>query len=301
MEHCINTIFPNSIYLRENKRLNNDEDKTILKRFKGDIFNPKKDPVKTIKKYFKMVSEIETTNNIAYKNSTCATVSAKVREMQKKKDDYEVGEFVVCRKFVKVKKIKLHVNFTYEIDEINGDEVTLYDGLDTAVTVDKELLNKYFVHAYCRTCHSFQGSSINDKISIFDWRFKHVGRKWIYTAVTRATELKNVYFYVGKLIKDDEDEEAKLKRYLEMKVANYIAQDLQHGRDIGSNYVTTEWLKQQFGKRCSDCGDCFRYDVNGYKANSNLTADRLDCSESHHINNLVPLRCHRNQATSCWK
>ena len=120
----------------------------ILKRFKADIFNPKKDPVKTIKKYFKMTSEIETTNNIAYKNSTCATVSAKVRDMLKKKDDYEVGEFVVCRKFVKVKKTKQHVSFTYDIDEINGDEVTLYDGLDTAVTVDKEVLNKHFVHAY---------------------------------------------------------------------------------------------------------------------------------------------------------
>ena len=27
--------------------------------------------------------------------------------------------------------------------------------------------------------------------------FKHVSRKWLYTAITRATELDNVYFMVS--------------------------------------------------------------------------------------------------------
>lgn len=302
MEHCINSIFPNGIYLTQNKRLKTDEDKKILKRFKSDIFNPMRDPIKTIKKYFKITSEFETTNNIAYKNNTCTLVSSKVRETLKKKDDYEVGEFIVCRKFFKVKNTRLHVNFTYQIDDIIGNDITINDDNETCVTLDKDLIKKHFIHAYCRTCHSFQGSSIADKITIFDWKYKFVNRKWIYTAVTRATELKNVYFYDGTLGKDDIDEDIKLKKYLEMKVANYISQDLQHGREITTNYITVDWLKQQFGKSCPECGDCLRYDViDGYKINSNLTADRLDCSECHHINNIVPCCTTCNQKTSCWK
>ena len=302
MDHCINSIFPNSIYLTKNKRLKTDADKIILNRFKADIFNIKKDPIKTIKKNYKVTNEIETINNIAYKNSTCVSVSAKVREKLKMKEEYEVGEMVVCRKFLKVKKSKLHVNFEYEIDQINGDEITIFDGLETFVTLDRDLLKKYFVHAYCRTCHSFQGSSIDDKITIFDWRFKFVNRKWIYTAVTRATNLKHVYFYCGKLEQEiDDDEHKSLNKYLELKVANYIKQDLQHGREITSNYVTPDWLKKQFGKQCSECGDCLRYDYENNKVNSNLSADRIDCSECHHINNIVPLCVTCNQKTSCWK
>jgi hypothetical protein len=302
MDHCINSIFPNSIYLTKNKRLKTDADKIILNRFKADIFNIKKDPIKTIKKYFKVTNEIETINNIAYKNSTCVSVSAKVREKLKMKEEYEVGEMIVCRKFLKVKKSTLHVNFEYEIDQINGDEITIFDGLETFVTLDRDLLKKYFVHAYCRTCHSFQGSSIDDKITIFDWRFKFVNRKWIYTAVTRATNLKHVYFYCGKLEQEiDDDEHKSLNKYLELKVANYIKQDLQHGREITSNYVTPDWLKKQFGKQCSECGDCLRYDYENNKVNSNVSADRIDCSECHHIYNIVPLCVTCNQKTSCWK
>ncbi|MFM7977975.1 MAG: C-terminal helicase domain-containing protein [Candidatus Fonsibacter sp.] len=51
-----------------------------------------------------------------------------------------------------------------------------------------------FIHGYFRTCHSLQGSSI----IVFDWDLHYTSRKWIYTAVTRATELNNVYFYNGK-------------------------------------------------------------------------------------------------------
>jgi ATP-dependent exoDNAse (exonuclease V) alpha subunit len=54
---------------------------------------------------------------------------------------------------------------------------------------------KHFIHSYCRTCHSFQGSSINRTITVFDWRFFFVNRKWIYTAVTRAMELNGVFFF----------------------------------------------------------------------------------------------------------
>ena len=48
--HCINTIFPNAITLKENKRLKTAEDKEILKQFKADIFNDDIPFIETIKK-----------------------------------------------------------------------------------------------------------------------------------------------------------------------------------------------------------------------------------------------------------
>jgi len=41
-DHCIDTMFSNSIFLTINKRLNSDEDRETLKQFKLDIFNKKK-------------------------------------------------------------------------------------------------------------------------------------------------------------------------------------------------------------------------------------------------------------------
>ncbi len=115
-----------------------------------------------------------------------------------------------------------------------------------------------------------------------------MNRKWIYTAVTRATELKNVVFFNGA---SEELDEVTLNNYLTKKVENYEKQDLNHGRGITDDFVTPSWLKSQFGKVCSDCGDCFRFDIKNGRVESNLTADRVDNSECHHLNNIVPLCC----------
>jgi hypothetical protein len=119
----------------------------------------------------------------------------------------------------------------------------------------------------------------------------------LYTAVTRATELKNVFFFDGA--KEDHDETV-LDRYLTKKVENYKKQDQQHGRQVTDNFVTEAWLKAQFGKVCHDCGDCFRFDVKDGRVESNLSADRVDNDECHHLNNIVPLCVTCNQRKSCW-
>ena len=73
-----------------------------------------------------------------------------------------------------------------------------------------------FIHGYCKTCHSFLGSTIDKPITIFDWKFRHVDRRWIYTAVTRTTRLENVSFY--QYNERSEQEESILNAYLDMKV-----------------------------------------------------------------------------------
>jgi ATP-dependent exoDNAse (exonuclease V) alpha subunit len=47
---------------------------------------------------------------------------------------------------------------------------------------------------YTQTNHSMQGMTINDCVTIFDAHFFFVTPEWLYTAVTRADSLNNVYF-----------------------------------------------------------------------------------------------------------
>ena len=103
MNHCVDTIFPNNVLLKENKRLKNDSDKTWLKMIKQDLFNediPIKD---TVRKYFQSTKTMKTETNIAFKNSTCELVAKAVRKNIGKTAEYEEGEKLVCRKYLKQK------------------------------------------------------------------------------------------------------------------------------------------------------------------------------------------------------
>ena len=221
--------------------------------------------------------------------------------MLKKTDDYEVGEVLVCRKYLKISSgTKCSVNYEYIIKAVKEGSIVIKElHASTSLELKLDVIKKHFIHSYCRTCHSFQGSSIEGKITIFDWKFFFVNRKWLYTAVTRATELKNVFFYNPKEASADYDEEV-LDKYLNKKVDNYKKQDYNHGRPLTDNYVTADWIKSQFGKTCNGCGDCLRFEIKDGKVESNLSADRVDNSECHHLNNVVPMCVACNQRKSCW-
>ena len=57
-----------------------------------------------------------------------------------------------------------------------------------------KLIRSHFQFNYCTTCHSVQGSTFHESITIFDYKFFFVSRKWIWTAIGRARNLDDVYF-----------------------------------------------------------------------------------------------------------
>ena len=277
---CVDLIFPDCVHLKENKRLKTEKDRLTLKHFKQDIFDERIPIETTVKKYFKLCKKLETTYNVAYKNVTCEQVSQEVRsELLRSEGEYAKGEILVCRSYFKVKKQVFNVNYEYKITDVQPTFLTLSNSFQVPIDVAR----KNFIHHYCRTCHSFQGSSIDSKLTIFDWKFTHASRKWLYTAVTRATHLKNVLFF-------DYDEDAgrqeQMLQYFNKKVAAYKQQDKKGRREIREeSYVTTAWLMGCLGKSCSDCGDALVFE----RGVSNLTAQRIDNSLAHQIDNIVPL------------
>jgi hypothetical protein len=150
--------------LKENKRLKTDEDKITLKQFKLDIFDETKPINQTLKKYFKFTDDIKTINNIAYRNETCNTVSKTIRKLLQKQSDYEQHEVLVCRQYTKIKGCGVfHVNYEYKIIKITNDSIGLRDASDNkadVMMIPKATAENNFIHGYCRTCHSYQGSSM---------------------------------------------------------------------------------------------------------------------------------------------
>ena len=196
-DECINQIFPHEIFLTANKRLKLENDQLLLKQIKNDIFNKEIPLIDSRKTYFKFTSDItQSRKNIANKNDTCTEVNKHIRKLLNKTQEYERGEVLICRDYTKVKSGTFHVNFEYSILKVKKDTLKIQNikTIDT-YEVPFNIIRKHFQFSYCSTCHSAQGSSIDESITIFHWIFYFTSREWIWTAVTRAKSLDNVYVY----------------------------------------------------------------------------------------------------------
>ena len=243
--HCINTIFPYNINLKIIKRAETPEDMQKLIKFTEDIFD-ESIPVKTtLQKYFTFTKDITTETNIAHTNDMCSLVASIVRKNLNKSSEYEVGEILVCRKYFKIpdkatnKHIKFNVNIKFMITNIDKSVITIRNcNTDETTDVNITLIRDSFILGYCRTSYSYQGSTIRDKMTIFEWDHYFVDREWIYTAITRCNKIGNVLIYNGGY-KTEEFNKQKLECYLTKKINGYIAQDNKAKRKINKdNYIT---------------------------------------------------------------
>jgi hypothetical protein len=207
MDSVMSQLFKNDIFLKINKRFKNVEDMKRLNEIK-QMLKSGCDINKIIKKYFKYTDNInESENNIAYENKTCKAVSSAIRNKLNKVDDYEIGEILICRKYIRIKNkdnVKFQVNFNYKIVNIKGCFFTLENVITgERQNIGDKIIRDAFIFNYCATCHSSQGASINGKVCIFDYNNKLADWRWLWTAITRATQIENVYFYRYNNDKED--------------------------------------------------------------------------------------------------
>ena len=287
-DHCVNTIFNYEIYLTIPKRVKSDEDKMKLKQLKEDVFNEGIPLLDTIKKYFKFTKDIsQSEKNIAYKNETCANVADKIRKKLDKTSEYEVGEKIICRKWFKVNKDRFNVNFEYEIIKIVNDLITIVDSsTGKEYTLSTKTIKNNFIFSYCGTCHSYQGSSIDESMTIHDYKYHFVNRRWLWTAITRATDLNNVWFHEYN---EKPFNNKLVKSYFEKKIEGYKLQDAKANRPISEKYVTVDWLMKCINKPCCECGCNLELNLETCFPSSNITAQRVDNSLSHNLDNIIPM------------
>ena len=131
------------------------------------------------------------------------TVSNTIRKNLGKSDKYEVGVFVICRKH------------TWK------DGITFNVKTKKQYPTDIETLDSNFIYAYCATCHSSQGASVDKTIAIHEWDKKQwVSREWVSTSLTRATDLNKVKYFVKT--DDDDDDDDDEDQLTEEKLYNKI-------------------------------------------------------------------------------
>ena len=162
-----------------------------------------------------------------------------VRKRHKKRGEYQCGEILVCRQWMRFQEhYTFNVNYEYMITPIDKGNINLRYDEDIHLNIPIQMVKDNFIYNYCKTCHSFQGSSVDGHMIIFDWKFKHVDRKWIYTACTRATNMAKALFY---RYEEEQEQEELLDKFLEAKVEGYKQQDRKANRDVDTDsYITAE-------------------------------------------------------------
>ena len=299
VDKIIDNIFEYNILLKECKRLNTQEDKDKLFNIKEDIFINKLPINKLIKKYFRYTDDIASSKyNIAFLNTTCKNVSNEIRKLENRKDEYECGETLICREYTKIKSHAFNVNFKYDIVKVIDGILLLKNvksGKISPLPIEKA--RKAFIFAWCSTCHSAQGSSVDEEITIFDYNHFLVKDypEWIYTALTRCRDLNKVKFFRYKNDKDDEFNKQNIISYFERKIEAYKTQDRTAKRSIPKvGYVNVEWFIDNIRNQCNYCGCGFHLDIRNGNIMSNLTCQRVNNELTHTLENIVPYCCRCN-------
>ncbi|HRP36789.1 MAG TPA: hypothetical protein PLS50_03190, partial [Candidatus Dojkabacteria bacterium] len=92
------------------------------------------------------------------------------------KTKYWKGLQLTCKKHWQQKGLRIFKNYTYEITFINQEKFTVQDIVEnTTLTFPIEMLD-HFSLSYSNTCHSVQGLSIKEPMTIFDINTPYVDR-----------------------------------------------------------------------------------------------------------------------------
>ena len=228
-------------------------------------------------------------HNIAYTNMRCENVANEIRDRLNISEKYVVGDILVARTWIKQPRV--NINLRYRITKIEDDELGKQITLQNIARQEDEfmlsepIVDKNFIYPYCATCHSSQGSSVKESITIHEWDLPITSREWIWTALTRCVDFRKVKFYCNPDF-DKQMDKNMIMRYFKNKVENYKIQDRRAQREINEEeYISAEWCLSQFRARCQKCNTSFNFETKKGKLCSNFTCQRLDNSIAHHIDN----------------
>lgn len=305
----IRGLFGRVLVLRVNKRLKSDVDRARLAAIERDVDDPSVETAWDLvalhfprSQMIKTVADAEALGvrrALAYFNASCAALNRAMtagREGGKILADgvtYVPGDVVLCRRRLAVGAIKMLPNFEYEVTGVTGGRVQLTDADDAKK--EMEITEAEFVGHFalktCATVHSTQGGRIAEAYLVADGRGKYTSKKWMYSAISRAADLGEVFFLEEKLwrARDVVSPEAMVEGYKQQDAARMKEEPSEEG------YVTARWIRERFEAvqgRCRCCGEQMVFER---RAANIVTVNRLNNALAHVKDNceLVCLSCNR--------
>lgn len=312
---AISFLFPNQIRLKVCKRVSGEEQQARIVAIKEAVLNTDEPLLDICHRYFKPINKLSQVRGraVCYTNESARCVND-YREQRIAKSLEEMGQEVVrfegrvyyvgqtlrCRIYHRTPRI--YINYTYIVSgfERKGGVVT-----GTCLEETKawpwalSLVKKLFIYDHANTCHSLQGMSAEGGISLFDVDAWCVSREWVYTALTRTTDLDAVFFWdpaAGTVSGLPVVLRSDFRQAMETKLAGYMAQDTAAGRTwapedyIDGDAIMTLHAAQD--GRCAYCADSLPPRWKAADRNQ-PTVDRLDNALAHIKGNccLACLRC----------
>jgi hypothetical protein len=294
----INSIFPRQLNLKDSKRLNTEEDKNKMRLIKKFIFDNFKsmDRDAFVNAFIKTFN-IKTCNNYEYRKGTineCLT-NESCKLLNTLYNDVEASNFVQGKHYkwyptmvvknkcrFKIDDEQYHVNVRYTIKSVN-EKVVVFTN-DESIPFDK--LETNFIPNHALTGFSMQGMTSKQPIIIHDIFNRFVSDRWIWTAITRCTDINNITI---NLFKPDYELYYNFNKMIE----NHEQEDKDNNR-IMNDFITKEWINNTFHKQNGECAHC------GTALNKrcivgdplNLSIDR-SCNAIGHIKNNCVLSCVR--------
>jgi hypothetical protein len=302
-------VFTHRQHLTKSRRLTSSEDEDTINSLKGDLQSGLSIPA-VITKY-----NLQTFTNLSFAKgkpvipftnlagallSADSTTSLKFKGYDKNKlklDDHPDLQFDNNVHFVienGKRKQFLVKNQVYTVKLVSekgkhfvkiGD--TLYKRSD-------------FTNPQATTGHSCQGDTIREPYVILEANHFYATPEWFYTALTRATRLKDVYIYTGASAC------SKVKGKIADKLKSYAEQDYVANREYkAEDFITSRWITDTLKKQnycCSRCytplsldysyGDPAQFSVNRH--NNDLPHIRSNCE-------ITCLSCNQGYRPTCSK
>ena len=231
IDDCLNTMFEYNIFLTICKRvgakdsIEGDKNREIIKTMYEDFWEKELPVEEIIPKYFETTDDIMASeHNIAYTNIRCRNVANEIRSRLNKKDKYEVGEILIARKWIETPRV--NVNIRYKIVSMKQDErgsqITLQNitNADDKFMLYEPIVDANFIYSYCATCHSRQGASVKGSITIHEYNLPMASREWLWCAITRCVDFRQVRFYSNPAF-DKQMDKNMIMRYFKNKIEGY--------------------------------------------------------------------------------
>jgi len=308
----VSTLFPVQIRLSVCKRVKTKEERDTLNTIKDLTLNTTTPFLDICRRYFKPITQLSQVRGISvcHTNESARVVNdfrqnSLAPSFAERIDGriYYVGQTLRCRMYLK--KPRLYINYCHDVlgfeRNKKGDITGIYLE-DIDIPLAPSLVRKHFIYNFASTCHSLQGQSASNGITLFDVEGWYCTREWFYTALTRTTSLSEVYFWdveaVGTVTGLPVVLRSDFKLALEAKLSGYRKQDENAGRTWEpSDFVDGEYIMGLYDEQDGKCAHCAESFPPRWKPDNNQqpTVDRIDNTFAHVKGNcvLACLQCNR--------